>query len=88
MQPKVKSRTNQFLKNIIGSAVLQIVTIIVGFVSPKMMLTAFGSEINGLTSSINQFISYLALVEAGLSTATIFLFINHLQITILKQETL
>lgn len=72
MQPKVKSRTNQFLKNIIGSAVLQIVTIIVGFVSPKMMLTAFGSEINGLTSSINQFISYLALVEAGLSTATIF----------------
>lgn len=72
MQQQTKSRTKQFVKNTIGSAVLQIVTIVVGFISPKMMLTAFGSEINGLTSSINQFISYLTLVEAGLSTATIF----------------
>ena len=66
------SRTTQFIKNIVGSALLQIVTIITGFISPRLMLTAFGSEINGITSSITQFISYLTLVEAGLSNATVF----------------
>lgn len=66
------SRTTQFIKNVVGSALLQIVTILTGFISPRLMLTAFGSEINGITSSITQFISYLTLVEAGLSNATIF----------------
>ncbi len=66
------TRTTQFIKNVVGSAILQIVTIITGFISPRLMLTAFGSEINGITSSITQFISYLCLVEAGLSNATIF----------------
>ena len=72
MENRQNSRTEKFVKNIIGSAILQIVTIITGFISPKLMLTAFGSEINGITSSITQFISYLTLVEAGLSNATIF----------------
>lgn len=72
MAKRTENRTDQFIKNIVGSAVLQIVTIITGFISPKLMLTAFGSEINGITSSITQFISYLTLVEAGLSNATIF----------------
>ena len=65
-------RTNKFIKNVIGSAVLQIVTIVTGFISPKLMLGAFGSEINGITSSILQFISYISLVEAGLANATVF----------------
>lgn len=72
MNQKNENRTDKFIKNIIGSAVLQVVTIITGFISPKLMLSAFGSEINGITSSITQFISYLTLVEAGLSNATIF----------------
>ncbi len=66
------NRTDKFVKNIIGSAVLQIITVVTGFISPRLMLTAFGSEINGITSSIMQFISYLTLVEAGLSNATVF----------------
>lgn len=66
------NRTDRFVKNIIGSAILQIVTVVTGFISPRLMLTAFGSEINGITSSIMQFISYLTLVEAGLSNATVF----------------
>lgn len=72
MKANTESRTNKFVKNIVGSAILQIVTIITGFISPKLMLNAFGSEINGITSSIMQFLSYLALVEAGLSNATVF----------------
>lgn len=36
------------------------------------MLRAFGSEVNGITLSILQFISYISLVEAGLGNATVF----------------
>lgn len=67
-----QNRTNKFIRNVIGSIVLQVVTIITGFISPILMLRAFGSEINGITLSILQFISYISLVEAGLGNATIF----------------
>ena len=66
------NRTDKFVKNVIGSAILQLITVVTGFISPRLMLTAFGSEINGITTSITQFISYITLVEAGLSNATIF----------------
>lgn len=36
------------------------------------MIRTYGSEINGLVSSINQLISYISLVEAGLSGAAVF----------------
>lgn len=72
MKSTNNTRTTQFIKNVVGSAILQIVTVITGFISPRLMLTAFGSEINGITSSITQFISYLTLVEAGLSNAAVF----------------
>lgn len=66
------NRTNKFLRNVIGSALLQIVTIATGFISPILMLHAFGSEINGITMSILRFISYISLVEAGLGSATTY----------------
>lgn len=66
------SRTNKFLKNVVGSALLQVVTIVTGFISPILMLHAFGSEINGITMSILRFISYISLVEAGLGSATTY----------------
>ena len=43
-----------------------------GFITPRIMLKYYGSEINGLVSSINQFITYFNLVEAGLSSAAIY----------------
>ena len=49
---------------------------IAGFITPRFMLTAYGSEINGLISSILQFISYFNLVEAGLSSAAVLFFVQ------------
>lgn len=46
---------------------LQIVTIISGFIIPKVILVYFGSSVNGLVSSINQFLNYIQLLEGGLS---------------------
>ena len=43
-----------------------------GFITPRVMLKAYGSEINGLVTSIYQFIAYFNLVEAGLAGAAIY----------------
>lgn len=55
------------LRNICSSFLLQIVTMISGFVIPKAILSHFGSEVNGLISSMNQFLNYIQLLEGGLS---------------------
>ncbi|MDY3874177.1 MAG: hypothetical protein SO083_03285 [Megamonas funiformis] len=66
------TRTEKFLRNSASTALLQIVTMISGFIIPKIMLIIYGSEINGLVSSITQVIKYFMLVEAGLSAAVIY----------------
>lgn len=58
-------------KNMIMSVISRIVTLITGLIIQKEILLAFGSVINGLTSSISQVMSYLILLEAGLGTASI-----------------
>lgn len=37
----------------------------------KLVLISYGSEVNGLLSSVNQIYTYVALLEAGIGTATI-----------------
>ena len=54
-------------KNIITSLLCQIITIIYGLLVPRMILDVFGSEVNGLVSSISQFLNYITLLEGGLS---------------------
>ncbi|WP_346967431.1 lipopolysaccharide biosynthesis protein [Clostridium perfringens] len=58
-------------KNVISSIVSQVVTIITGFLVQRYVLVSFGSNINGLTSSVAQILSYLVLLEAGITTASI-----------------
>lgn len=55
-----------------AAATLQIINMGIGIILPRVMLVFFGSEINGLFSSITQFIAYLTLVEAGISGSVIF----------------
>ena len=54
--------------NIVASVILQCVTIISGFIIPQIILKNFGSNVNGLISSINQFLSYVTLLEGGISS--------------------
>lgn len=67
-----QNRTGKFLYNSFFAALYQIVIVIAGFITPRLMLQYYGSEINGLITSITQFISYFNLVEAGLSSASIY----------------
>jgi O-antigen/teichoic acid export membrane protein len=66
------NRTNKFFYNSTTTALYQMMVMIAGFITPRVMLKFYGSEINGLVSSINQFIVYFNLVETGLSGAAIY----------------
>ena len=65
-------RTEKFLKNSFFTAALQIVTVLAGLVIPRFMLRYYGSEINGLVSSLTQFISYFNLIEAGIAGSVVY----------------
>ncbi len=66
------SRTKKFMYNSIATAIYQIIVMLSGFVTPRILLQFYGSEMNGLVSSINQFITYFSLVEAGIAGAAVY----------------
>ncbi|MBQ7231929.1 MAG: hypothetical protein IJX07_01685, partial [Bacillales bacterium] len=66
------NRTKKFIKNTFATALYQIVLMLSGFILPKIILSFYGSEVNGLVTSVTQFINYFTLVEAGLSGAAIY----------------
>ena len=65
-------RTKLSFYNSISAVALQIVNIIVNLILPRVMITVYGSNVNGLVTSIRQFISYFNLVEAGLAGAAVY----------------
>lgn len=48
----------------------EMVSIICGFILPRLILSTFGSKYNGITSSISQFLSYVVLLRAGIGGVT------------------
>lgn len=59
------------LKNIFYSALGQGITIAFGFLLPRLFVVSYGSEVNGLLTSLSQLLVYLNLFEAGVGTATL-----------------
>lgn len=56
-------------KNIISGFGGQFLAIILGLIIPRIFITNYGSDINGLISTITQVFSYMALLEAGIGAA-------------------
>lgn len=63
-------RSKKALINSISSLLSQLVTIICGFVLPRLILSQFGSSYNGITSSITQFLNCVILLRAGVGGVT------------------
>ncbi|MFF5396689.1 lipopolysaccharide biosynthesis protein [Peribacillus butanolivorans] len=49
----------------------QLIILILGFFIPKLFIDNYGSEVNGLFSTITQIFAYVALLEAGIGAATV-----------------
>jgi len=58
-------RSKKAILNVGSNLVLQIVVIIYGFIVPKIIISSYGSGVNGLVSSITQFLAYIALLDSG-----------------------
>lgn len=59
------------IQNLIVSTLTQLITLILGMILPRLILLAWGSEYNGLLSSVTNILRYLSLLEAGFNTATL-----------------
>lgn len=57
-------------KNVGASILPQVVNIISNFVLPAMIISLYGSSINGLLSTVKTIVAYISLVGAGISVAT------------------
>lgn len=60
---------NKIKKNLVIGVLGQLCTVFLGIIVPKLILTSYGSEVNGLLASITNIYSYIALVETGMAAS-------------------
>ena len=59
------SRRKKLYLNTTVAFILQLVTFVCGFILPRYFLLYFGSDINGLVTSISRFLSVISFLEFG-----------------------
>ena len=63
-------RTKKAFKNIMASMSYQVISIICGLITPRLLLLAFGSTYNGVVVSATQFLSMITILNVGIAGAT------------------
>ncbi len=66
------SRAKSTLKNIIFQFAYELLVLLFGFIAPRWIIEIYGSSVNGLTSTINQLLQILNLLQIGAVGASIF----------------
>jgi len=64
------NKDSRIKHNLISSFIYQLVLISLSFLLPRLYLENFGSEVNGVLSTIKQIFTYMCLLEAGVGLAT------------------
>jgi len=72
LNSRTNTRTSRFVQNTVFTAAYQFTAMLMGFVTPRLMMLFYGSQVNGLIVSANEFLTYFRLVEAGLAAAAVF----------------
>lgn len=62
-------KKKNILKNVVWGFGGQFFVIILGIIVPRIMIGNYGSDVNGLLSTVSQIFTYLALLEAGIGQA-------------------
>ena len=62
-------RKKKALINIIFTLLLELITVISGFIVPRLLIGTFGSGVNGLIGSITSFVAYITLLQTGVGSA-------------------
>ena len=58
-------RGKRLVFNTISSLTYQVIALICGLILPRAILGAFGTEVNGLVNSINQFLGIISFLDLG-----------------------
>lgn len=66
------SQKKRLAYNTTSSFIFQVTTIICGFILPRLILSYYGSEVNGLVNSITQFLSLIGFLELGVGAVIKF----------------
>lgn len=61
-------RKKRLLANMAASFLFQLTSIVSTFIIPRFIMTAYGSEVNGLLQSIAKFLSIISFLELGVGT--------------------
>lgn len=65
MSIKNSSRRIKAYVNIAFAFALELVNVLAGFIVPRLVIRTFGSDANGLVSSISNFLGYVTLLQSG-----------------------
>lgn len=63
-------RSKKALYNMTASIGYEVIAVICGLILPRLILSHFGSSYNGITTSITQFLSCVALLKGGVGAVT------------------
>lgn len=64
-------KAKKSIYNIIASLAYKVITCVIGLIIPRLFVMSYGSELNGLQSSVTQIFAYIALIEAGVGEAAL-----------------
>lgn len=62
----MQNRNKLLAMNGVVTIIMQVVKLICGLILPRLILRSFGSNANGLVTSITQFLSFISLLDGGL----------------------
>ncbi len=65
-----ENRLKKAFYSSVTSAVYQIVIIVCGFITSRLLIQTYGSTWNGVVASITKFLSLFVIVEVGVNGAT------------------
>ena len=67
---KIMNNAKKTYINFIVTFLSQVILIVFGLIVPRIFLINYGSDTNGLISTISQIFTYMALLESGITLAT------------------
>ena len=63
-------RAKKAFVNTVGGLIYEVVSIVCALILPRLILTSFGSDYNGVTNALTQFLGVIALFQAGIGGVT------------------
>ena len=65
-------RIKRVIKSLSWDLIYYLIVVLLGFLAPRYIILVYGSEVNGLSSTITQILNVMLLLQAGATTAAVY----------------